>query len=38
MQIILETCQIYIIYVYSGFIHQQNWLPRYNWNIVESGV
>ena len=23
---------------YSGFLHQQNWLPRYNWNIVESGV
>jgi hypothetical protein len=23
---------------YSGFLHQQNWMPRYNWNIVESGV
>jgi hypothetical protein len=22
----------------SGFLHQYNWLPRYNWNIVESGV
>jgi hypothetical protein len=22
----------------SGFLHQLNWLPRYNWNIVESGV
>ena len=22
----------------SGFLHQQNWPPRYNWNIVESGV
>jgi hypothetical protein len=21
---------------YSGFLHQQNWLPWYNWNIVES--
>ena len=19
---------------YSGFLHQYNWLPRYNWNIV----
>jgi len=23
---------------YSGFLHQLNWLPRYNWNIFESGV
>jgi hypothetical protein len=23
---------------YSGFLHQWNWPPRYNWNIVESGV
>ena len=23
---------------YSSFLHQQNWLPRYNWNIVESGI
>jgi hypothetical protein len=22
----------------SGFLHQKNWPPRYNWNIVESGV
>ena len=21
-----------------GFLHQKNWPPRYNWNIVESGV
>ena len=21
-----------------GFLHQQNWLPWYKWNIVESGV
>ena len=21
-----------------GFLHQYNWPPRYNWNIVESGV
>jgi hypothetical protein len=24
--------------VFSGFLHQQNWSPQYNWNIVESGV
>jgi len=23
---------------YSGFLHQKNWPPRYNWNVVESGV
>ena len=23
---------------YSVFLHQQNWPPRYNWNIVESGI
>ena len=27
-----------VFYGYSGFLHQQNWPPRYNWNIVESGV
>ena len=23
---------------YFGFLHQYNWPPRYNWNIIESGV
>ena len=23
---------------YSSFLHQLNWPPRYNWNIVESGI
>jgi hypothetical protein len=23
---------------HSGFLNQYNWLPRYNWNIVESGI
>ena len=23
---------------YSGFLHQWNWQPRYNWDIVESAV
>ena len=22
---------------FSGFLHQQYWPPRYNWNIAESG-
>ena len=22
----------------SGFLHQYNWPPRYNWNIVENGI
>ena len=22
----------------SGFLHHENWPPRYSWNIVESGV
>ena len=22
---------------YSGFLHQINWLPWYNWNIVKRG-
>jgi hypothetical protein len=24
--------------VFSGFLNQENWLSRYNWNIVESGI
>jgi hypothetical protein len=24
--------------VFSGVLHQYNWPPRYNWNIVESGI
>ena len=23
---------------YTGFLHQYNWPPLYNWNIIESGV
>ena len=22
----------------SGFLHQKTWSPRYNWNIVKSGI
>ena len=24
--------------VFSGFLHQWNWPPRYNWNIVECAI
>jgi hypothetical protein len=33
------TCDMSVVFHgYSGFLHQWNWMPRYNWNIVESGV
>ena len=33
------TCDMSMVFSgYSSFIHQYNWLPRYNWNITESGV
>jgi hypothetical protein len=33
------TCDRSVVFSgYSGFFHQWNWPPRYNWNIVESGV
>ena len=33
------TCGRSVVFSgYSGFLHQQHWPPRYNWNIVESGV
>jgi len=33
------TCDKSIVFSgFSGFFHQKNWAPRYNWNIVERGV
>jgi hypothetical protein len=33
------TCDRSLVFSgYSGFLHQSNWLPQYNLNIVESGV
>ena len=33
------TCVRSVIFSgFSGFLHQLNWPPRYNWNIVEGGV
>ena len=33
------TCDRWVVFSwYCGFLHQYNWPPRYNWNIVESGV
>jgi hypothetical protein len=32
------TCGRSVVFSrYSHFLHQSNWLPWYNWNIVESG-
>jgi hypothetical protein len=28
----------WIFFGYPVFLHQLNWSPRYNWNIVENGV
>ena len=33
----LATCR-WFFYGHFGFLHQWNWPPRYNWNIIESGV
>jgi hypothetical protein len=30
--------RLVVFSVYSGFLHQYNWPPWYNWNIVESGI
>jgi len=33
------TCDRSVVFSgYSSFLHQKNWLPRYNWNIVEGGI
>ena len=33
------TCGRSVVFSrYSHFLHQSNWLPWYNWNIVESGI
>ena len=33
------TCDGSVVFSgYIGFLHQLKWPPRYNWNIVESGV
>jgi hypothetical protein len=32
------TCHMSVVFNgYSGFLHQKNWPPRYNGNIVGSG-
>ena len=36
---LLATCYRSVVFSgYSGSLHQQNWPPWYNSNIVESGV
>ena len=33
------TCDKSVVFSwYSGFLHQLNWPPRYNWNISESCI
>jgi hypothetical protein len=33
------TCDRSVVFSgFSGFLHQYNWQPWYNWNIVESGL
>ena len=33
------TCSRSVVFSgYSGFLHQQNWPPQYNWIILESDV
>jgi hypothetical protein len=33
------TCDGYLVLLdYSGFFHLYNWLPPYNWDIVEIGA
>ena len=34
----LLCCRSVVSSGYSSFLHQWNWPPRHNWNIVESGV
>ena len=33
------TCDMSVVFSeHSGFLHQYNWPPWYNWNIFESGI
>jgi hypothetical protein len=37
--ILSVTCRISVDFLrVPRFLHQLNWSPRYNWNIVENGV
>jgi hypothetical protein len=38
IKFISDLKQVVVFSWYSGFLHQWNWPPRYNWNIVESGI
>ena len=36
---LLVTCGRSVVFSwYSDFLYQSNWLPQYNWNIVEGGL
>ena len=34
----VTCCRSVVFFWYFGFLHQNNWLPLYSWNIVESGI
>ena len=38
IKFVSNLCQVEGFPRYSGFLHQQNWMPGYNLNIVESGI
>ena len=37
IQFVSDLRQVGGFFPSSSYLHQQNWPPRYNWNIVESG-
>ena len=38
IKFVSDLRQVVVFSGCSGFLHQQNWSPRHNWNIVERGV
>ena len=38
MWVTWDRLMVFSVSGYSGFLHQLNWLPQYNWNIVQSGI
>jgi hypothetical protein len=38
VKVVSDLQQVCVFSCSSCFRHQQYWLPRYSWNIVESGV
>ena len=38
IKFVSDLRQVVVFCGYSDFIHQYNWPPRHNWNIIESSV